>query len=86
MRHVAWLPCLLLAASPARANITLGAVFSRTGPGAGLGIPERDAVERVQAFAGTEAVFMLFPADHSGAETSSHVIVAIRDGDYRLLP
>ena len=41
------LPCLaalLLAAAPARAEITLGAVLSLTGPAAPIGIPERDTV------------------------------------------
>ena len=35
---------LLLAAVPARADITLGALLSLTGPGAGLGIPERNTI------------------------------------------
>ena len=34
----------LLAASPARADVTIGALLSLTGPGAGLGIPERNTV------------------------------------------
>lgn len=37
--------CLLLLAAPARADITLGALLSLTGPGAGLGIPERNTIE-----------------------------------------
>jgi len=36
---VAW-----LAAAPARADVTLGALLSLTGPGAGLGIPERNTI------------------------------------------
>lgn len=36
---------LLLAAAPARADIALGALLSLTGPGAGLGIPERNTIE-----------------------------------------
>ena len=36
---------LLLAAVPARADITIGAVLSLTGPGAGLGIPERNTID-----------------------------------------
>ncbi|HYZ64449.1 MAG TPA: ABC transporter substrate-binding protein [Acetobacteraceae bacterium] len=35
----------LLASLPARADITIGAVLSLTGPGAGLGIPERNTIE-----------------------------------------
>ena len=34
----------ILAAAPAHADITLGAILSLTGPGAGLGIPERDTI------------------------------------------
>ena len=44
MRFIA-LVAFLLAALPARADITLGAVLSLTGPGAGLGIPERNTIE-----------------------------------------
>ena len=36
---------LLLLALPARAEVTLGAVLSLTGPGAGLGIPVRNTIE-----------------------------------------
>ncbi len=38
---VAW---LVAGAAPARADITLGALLSLTGPGAGLGIPERSTI------------------------------------------
>jgi len=41
----ALLGLFLLAALPARADITLGAVLSLTGPAAGLGIPERNTIE-----------------------------------------
>ena len=44
MRFIA-LVALLLAALPARADVTIGAVLSLTGPGAGLGIPERNTIE-----------------------------------------
>ncbi len=46
----------------------------------------RDAMERVQALPGAEAVFTLTPADHSGAQADSQVMVEIRDGAYRILP
>ena len=36
---------MLLLALPARADVTLGAVLSLTGPGAGLGIPVRNTIE-----------------------------------------
>ncbi len=35
----------LAAAAPAQAQMTLGAVLSLTGPGAGLGVPERNTIE-----------------------------------------
>ena len=46
MRFVAVLAiAAITAATPARADITLGAVLSLTGPGAGLGVPERNTIE-----------------------------------------
>lgn len=48
MPRTPFLPCLavllLAAAGPARAEITLGAVLSLTGPAAGIGIPERNTI------------------------------------------
>ena len=38
-----------LAAQPVHAEITLGAILSLTGPGAGLGIPERDTIPLLPA-------------------------------------
>lgn len=35
----------LVLASPAQADVTLGAVLSLTGPGAGLGVPARNTIE-----------------------------------------
>ena len=46
----------------------------------------RDAMERVQGLALSEAVFSLTPADHSGAQADSQVMVEIRGGAYRVLP
>jgi hypothetical protein len=37
-------PSLVLGARPAHAQIVLGAILSLTGPGAGLGIPERNTI------------------------------------------
>ena len=45
MRLIAVVAACLAAAAPARADITLGAVLSLTGPGAGLGVPERNTIE-----------------------------------------
>ncbi|MBV9747193.1 MAG: ABC transporter substrate-binding protein [Acetobacteraceae bacterium] len=45
MRLLAILALLLAGSVPARADITLGAVLSLTGPAAGLGIPERNTIE-----------------------------------------
>ena len=44
VRTLAPLLIVWLAAAPARADVTLGALLSLTGPGAGLGIPERNTV------------------------------------------
>ncbi len=44
MSRLAWLALLLLA-NPARADITLGALLSLTGPAAGLGIPQRNTID-----------------------------------------
>lgn len=46
----------------------------------------RDGMERVQGLAGAEGVFSLSPADHSGAEPGSQVLIEIRGGGYRLVP
>ncbi len=65
-----------------------------TGPalaGARPGTPEfrtalRDAMEQVRGLAGAEGMFSLSPADHSGAELASQVLIEIRGGGYRLVP
>ena len=44
-RVLAALAGLLLASAPARADITVGAVLSLTGPAASLGIPERNVID-----------------------------------------
>ena len=54
------------------------------------GMPEfrmalRDAMERVQGMAAAEGVFSLTPADHSGAQPDSQVLIEIRGGGYRLV-
>ena len=45
MRLIAIVAACLAATSPARADMTLGAMLSLTGPGAGLGVPERNTIE-----------------------------------------
>jgi len=45
----------------------------------------RDGMEAVQGLAGSEAVFSLSPANHSGAQADSQVMVEIRGGAYRVL-
>ncbi len=54
MRRLALL-CLLLAL-PARAEVTLGAVLSLTGPSAGLGIPARNTIELLPRTLGGDPV------------------------------
>ena len=46
----------LLAATPARADLTLGAILSLTGPGAGLGIPERNTIDLLPKTVGGQPV------------------------------
>ena len=48
--------CLAAGAAPARADITLGALLSLSGPGAGLGIPERNTVALLPKTVAGEAV------------------------------
>ncbi len=56
----ALLPACLLAAAPARADITIGAVLSLTGPGASLGIPERNIIEMLpRELAGQKLRFVI---------------------------
>ena len=45
MRLIVCFAACLSVAAPARADVTLGAVLSLTGPGAGLGVPERNTIE-----------------------------------------
>ncbi len=55
----AWAALLVLLiplAAPARADVTLGAVLSLTGPGAGLGIPARNTIELLPKTIGGEPV------------------------------
>ncbi len=63
----------LLAALPARADITLGAILSLTGPGAGLGIPERNTIELLPKTIAGEAVRWVVLDDQSDSS------VAVRD-------
>jgi branched-chain amino acid transport system substrate-binding protein len=46
----------------------------------------RNAMESVKMLPGAEGVFSLSPADHSGAEPGSQVLIEIRGGGYRLVP
>ncbi len=43
----------------------------------------RDAMEHVAGLPGAEGVFTLTPANHSGADPASQVLLEIRDGGYR---
>ncbi len=56
MRLIAVVAACLAAAAPARADITLGAVLSLTGPGAGLGVPERNTIELLPKTVAGQAV------------------------------
>ena len=56
MRSIFVVAIALLAAHPARADVTLGAVLSLTGPGAGLGVPERNTIELLPKVIAGQAV------------------------------
>ena len=56
MRRLLPLVLLVALAGPARADVTLGAVLSLTGPGAGLGIPARNTIELLPKTIANEAV------------------------------
>ena len=56
MRSIALIAVCLAGAVPARADMTLGAVLSLTGPGAGLGVPERNTIELLPKRIGEHAV------------------------------
>lgn len=55
----------LLQASPAQADVTLGAVLSLTGPGAGLGIPARNTIELLPKTMADEPVLWVVLDDGS---------------------
>lgn len=56
MRSIALIALCLAGTMPARADMTLGAVLSLTGPGAGLGVPERNTIELLPKKIGEHAV------------------------------
>ena len=56
MKCILSLALLLALSGPARADITLGAVLSLTGPGAGLGIPARNTIDLLPRTMAGEAV------------------------------
>ncbi len=60
--------------APARADITIGALLSLTGPGAGLGIPERDTIGLLPATIAGQAVHWQVIDDKS--DTSAAVQAA----------
>ncbi len=45
----------------------------------------RDAMEHVKGMTGAQGLFSLSPADHSGAEPSSQVMIELRAGGYHLV-
>ena len=72
------LAALLLLSLPARADITLGAVLSLTGPGAGLGIPARNTIEllpRVMAGQAVRWVVLDDAADTTAAVRAARKLI-----------
>lgn len=69
---------LVLDAGPARADITIGALLSLTGPGAGLGIPERNTIELLpKSIAGQAVRWVVLDdaSDTSAAVRAAHKMV-----------
>jgi branched-chain amino acid transport system substrate-binding protein len=78
-RIVAWFfLALLLAAGPARADITIGALLSLTGPAAGLGIPARNTIDLLPKTVAGETVRWVVlddGSDTSGAVKAAHKMI-----------
>lgn len=45
----------------------------------------RDALEHVAELPGTQGVYNITPADHSGFDDRGRVMITVRDGEWRLL-
>ncbi len=72
----------LLIAAPARADVTLGALLSLTGPGAGLGIPERNTIELLpKVIAGQPVRWVVLDdaSDTTAAVRAAHKMI---DGEH----
>ena len=67
---------------PARADITLGALLSLTGPGAGLGIPERNTIELLPKTIAGQAVRWVVIDDKSDTSAAVQGASKMIDGEH----
>ena len=74
MRFISLIAACVVASGSAQADMTLGAVLSLTGPGAGLGVPERNTIELLPQMIGGQAVHWTILDDAS--DTSAAVRAA----------
>ena len=71
-----------------------GLLLSRTVPEAARrgkpGTPEfraalRDSLESTRELVGTQGIYNMSPADHSGFDERGRVLITVKDGNWRLL-
>lgn len=77
-RLVPWLLVGLLAAAPCRADMTIGAMLSLTGPSAGLGIPARNTIDLLpKAIAGQPVHWVVIDdaSDTTAAVRAAHKLI-----------
>ncbi len=72
----------LLIATPARADVTLGALLSLTGPGAGLGIPERNTIELLPKVIAGQPVRWVVLDDASDTAAAVRAVHKMIDGEH----
>jgi branched-chain amino acid transport system substrate-binding protein len=81
-RLLASLILCLLIAGPARADITIGALLSLTGPAAGLGIPERNTIELLPKQIAGQTVKWIVLDDASDTTSAVRAATKMIDEDH----
>ena len=82
VRHAILSSALLLAALPARADITVGIIVSATGPAAALGIPQRNTVELVPTEIGGQHIRTIVIDDASDSTAAVRAAHKLIDEDH----
>ncbi len=82
MLRIAWALALLLACGPARADITIGAVLSLTGPAAALGGPERNTAELIPATIAGERVRVVVLDDGTDSTAAVQAARKLIEGEH----